>query len=458
MKPDLTRFCSRVFDAPPVELHRLTSGASMETWAFKCGEMDLILRRPPSGSEATTDVGRLSVSEEAKIIQCAREVGVAAPKIFGRLQASDQVGAGFVMERMAGEALPPRLFSDQRYDCALAKLLGQAAAQLSRIHSIKPPDYLQRSTSENALEKLYAEYRTHSVDSPVIEYAFQWLFKNLPDATESVLLHGDFRMGNILVTEQGLSAVIDWELASVGDPARDLAYFCVPAWRFTRYDQEAGGIGSIKDFLAAYEKESGRSIERSRFDYWLVFGTLWWGVACLTMAGIWREGIDKSIERLVIGTRLCEVELDLLLLLEDEAPEAASKTISFYPINDPVDETGEVQSKELISAVRDWIISDVSSNKTGGALFQARVAANALGIVLRRMNANNADRSQDTSHAEPHNLSVIELCRRLASGELDLASEGVLKNLRLQLLKKLSVDQPKYPGLYAALTKWQGER
>ncbi len=274
MKPDLTRFCSRVFDAPPVELHRLTSGANMETWAFKCGERELILRRPPSGSEAPRDVDRLSVSEEAEIIQCAREVGVAAPNVFGRLQASDQIGAGFVMERMPGEALPSRLFSEKRYDRALVKLLGQATVQLSRIHSIKPPDFLQRSTSENAIKKVYAEYRKHGVDSPVFEYAFQWLFKNSPDETESVLLHGDFRMGNILVTEQGLSAVVDWELARVGDPARDLAYFCAPSWRFSRYDQEAGGIGSIKDFLAAYEKESGRSIERNRFDYWLVFGTL----------------------------------------------------------------------------------------------------------------------------------------------------------------------------------------
>ncbi len=176
------------------------------------------------------------------------------------------------------------------------------------------------------------------------------------------------------------------------------------------------------------------------------------------MAGIWREGIDKSIERLVIGTRLCEVELDLLLLLEDEATAAASETISFSPVNDPGDETGEVQSKELINAVRDWIKSDVSSTMNGGALFQARVATNALGIVLRRMNANDADRSQDTSRAETLNLSVTELCRRLASGELDLASEGVLKYLRLRVLKKLSVDQPKYPGLNAALKKWQGER
>jgi aminoglycoside phosphotransferase (APT) family kinase protein len=150
------------------------------------------------------------------------------------------------------------------------------------------------------------------------EWAFRWLAKNRPAPTTPTLVHGDFRMGNLIVDGSELAAVLDWELVHSGDGAEDLAWFCIRAWRFgAPKARAAGGLGSIEDLLAAYEQAGGTAVDREGFRWWLILATLRWGVICRFQAERHLSGETTSVELATIGRRVCETEWDLLNLLQE---------------------------------------------------------------------------------------------------------------------------------------------
>jgi aminoglycoside phosphotransferase (APT) family kinase protein len=131
----------------------------------------------------------------------------------------------------------------------------------------------------------------HGAERPILELAFQYLRSTSPDAVEPVLLHGDFRNGNIMFDpEIGVAAVLDWELAHVGDPAEDMGWICTNSWRFGRPDRPVGGFGEYADLLAGYASAGGRPIELRRVRFWQMLGSLRWGIMCLSMYLSWRDG------------------------------------------------------------------------------------------------------------------------------------------------------------------------
>lgn len=158
----------------------------------------------------------------------------------------------------------------------------------------------------------------------MFELAASWLAEHAPvTPAELTLVHGDFRNGNLLVdAERGLTAVLDWELAHVGDPASDLGWLCVNSWRFGERDRVVGGFGDVDDLLAGYRSGGGREIEPQRLRWWQVMGTLKWGVICESMVQTWLCGEDEALERAAIGRRASEAEIDLLDLI---APQAAPR-------------------------------------------------------------------------------------------------------------------------------------
>jgi aminoglycoside phosphotransferase (APT) family kinase protein len=97
----------------------------------------------------------------------------------------------------------------------------------------------------------------------------------------------------------------------------DLAWFCIRAWRFGAPESlGAGGLGSIEEFLDAYEDASGTTVDRETMRWWLVLCTLRWGVICRYQAERHLSGQTRSVELAAIGRRVCETEFDLLQLLE----------------------------------------------------------------------------------------------------------------------------------------------
>jgi aminoglycoside phosphotransferase (APT) family kinase protein len=129
------------------------------------------------------------------------------------------------------------------------------------------------------------------------------------------VVHGDFRLGNVIVGEQGLNAVIDWELAHVGDPMEDLGWLCVKAWRFGGGPPVAG-LGSYDDLVGPYEAARGVAVDRVAMHWWEVLGTWKWAIMCILQASAHLSGASRSHELAAIGRRVCENEYDLFLALE----------------------------------------------------------------------------------------------------------------------------------------------
>lgn len=454
---ELAAALQTAFDKPITNLHRLTAGASMESWAFEAGAEPLILRRAPGGSETNTGIGGVALSTEAALVETARANGVTAPEVRHIFASDSPIGAGYVMARLPGEALPPRLFKTPDMEPVLAALPDRLAREMAAIHAIPlnalPAD-IPTAGAADLIESYHASYVTIGERRPVYELAFRWLRENCPPAYDPpVLVHGDFRMGNLLIDTQGLTAVLDWEIAHLGDPHQDLAYICAPSWRFGRRDKPVGGIGQIVPFLTAYEAASGRTVDPLRFQFWRVLTTLFWGSACMTMLGDWRDGAERSIERAAIGRRISEVEVDLLLLLADiEAVETDTLPPLTIPAQDP--QTGQTSLTEMITALSEWNDTEVTPKVTGRDRFQSRIAANLFAQLSReaQMGRNFAFARRDRLKAL--RLRPDMLCDGLADGSLDWRTPDLFDHLRLSVLERLSIDQPTYHGLSAAQKIW----
>ncbi len=436
----LARVCARAgLGALSLAPQRLTGGAVMESWRFSAGGSDYVLRRAPS--LAFMEGRPYGHGVEAALIEAARAKGVTAPQVVAVLEEADGLGSGFVMRALPGTADPKVILGCDDPD----GLLKQIARDLARIHRLLPgdlPEGVPVMDYRAAIADLKAQFLDAGGDRPIIALGLKWLEDNCPEPVEPVLNHGDYRMGNLLVEGSGLAGVLDWEIAHFGDPHEDLAFGCMAVWRFARYDRPALGLGSIADYIAAYEAEAEVAIDPARFRFWTIYRTVWWALGCLKMAAQWRSGADRMLERVVISRRTSEQELDLLLLLEEDAPKVERKPIRNATVFG--DGSGEATEAELAEAVSEWL-GAIKDRLKGHDRFQLAVARNALGIIAR-------ESRQPTWH------SVPEMSAEILSGDISPFDDaGLLAEFRRYALTKVSNDSPKYPALAAAWDKWTGE-
>ncbi len=299
--------------APP---RRLSGGPSQETWAFEAGDRPLILLQRPNGMTAVPE-RTAGLAVEAALIQAAEAAGAPVPEVVHICAAGDGLGEAYVMGRVEGETLGRRIVRDAAFVAVRPALARRCGEVLAAIHAVPldglPP--LPRSDPTAELDKYEAIYRHSGAERPIFELAFKRLRRVAPPVTPPALVHGDFRNGNLMIhPERGLAAVLDWELAHIGDPAADLGWLCVNSWRFGG-DRPVGGFGSYADLLAGYAAAGGRPIPLDRVLYWQTLGSLKWGVMCLIMYGAYASGTDPSVERAMIGRRVSETEIDLMNLL-----------------------------------------------------------------------------------------------------------------------------------------------
>ncbi len=304
-------------------LQRLTGGANKETWAFDAvggaDALPLIMRR--LSADAVPSERTIEPDCEARLIRRAGECGVPTPRICHILEPRDGLGAGFLSARIAGETLARRILRNPEFAEIRPQLSFQCGAILARIHAIPvatlPPLKTQFACSE--LDELYRSYRSFGGGSAVFEAAFGWLRDRAPgEARIPRLVHGDFRNGNLIVGPEGVRAVLDWELAHLGDPAEDLGWITINSWRFGMIDKPVGGFGSVEQMLEGYRSAGGEDIDVDRVLYWRTLGTLRWGLICRSMACPAQAGVPITVERAMIGRRISETELDLLDLLAPE--------------------------------------------------------------------------------------------------------------------------------------------
>jgi len=367
------------------DLTRLSGGASRETWSFDAvgtggSRAELVLRRDPPGRPSEPG----AMSREARVIGQARAAGLAVPEV---LLSTDEPGlwgtAGLIMRRVTGETIARRILRDAAYRQARQVLVREVGEFAAGLHALDVPGYLP---APDPLASLRAELGAFEQVSPVFELALRALEADPPLVRKPVIVHGDLRLGNLIVGPESLLAVIDWERVHAGNPAEDLGWFCVKAWRFGGA-AVAAGLGSRDELLAAYRAAGGADITADELRWWEIFGTLRWGVICMAQAEAHLSGAHRSVELAAVGRRVCEQEWDLLLLLD---PDAAARAAARHPrvtgaARPAPAPHGRPTASELLEAVREFLTGQVMPATTGQLAFHARVAANILGIVAREV-------------------------------------------------------------------------
>jgi aminoglycoside phosphotransferase (APT) family kinase protein len=287
-------------------MHLVPGGASKEAWAVEAGGDRLMVRRALGGviHEAT-----LPLEDEFRVLEAAVEAGVKVPRPFAYL---GELGGreAFAMELVDGETIGRRIVRDPPRG-----LETQLADELAKIHAI-PPERLPFLRSADVVERFERELDSVGEPHPALEYGLWWLREHRPAPVPEVVSHGDFRLGNIVVSDRGLEYVLDWEFAHLSDPREDVAWPIVRAWRFGADDRRLGGVGEVSPYLERYEELTGRSIAEADLDWWEVLGNVKWGVGCLTQCRRHLTGQDRSVEYAVLGRMAAEMEYELLDLIE----------------------------------------------------------------------------------------------------------------------------------------------
>ncbi|HEY5208312.1 MAG TPA: phosphotransferase family protein [Stellaceae bacterium] len=305
-------------------LSRLSTGASLETWSFlvrgPSGATRLVLRRRERGERGDgAFTNSIPLRDEAALLSAAAAAGVPVARLVRACQPEDGLGEAVIVSHVDGETRGRRLATDERFATIRPTLAAQCGRILARIHAMPVPATAALATYDAAAEIARYETIYHRLDgaSPILELGFRMLTRRAPPCPNPVVLHGDFRNGNLMIdAAHGIVAVLDWELSHRGDPAEDLGWLCVNSWRFGAVERPVGGFGDYADLLGAYEAEAGRAVPFGAVLFWQAVGTLKWAVMCMMMVAAHRSGEAPSLERLMIGRRRSEAELDLVTLLE----------------------------------------------------------------------------------------------------------------------------------------------
>ena len=300
-----------------VNLEPLTGGASKEIWKFEVnanGKSDRYILRRGSGVEGPLAI---KTSDEAKIQKTVRKLGAQVPEIVAVSSLDEELGDAYIMKFVYGESIARKILRDEEYKNTLPKLAFECGQSIAKIHQadINEFPFLPSKTVFEQINDLYQTYVSFNQPSPVFEYTHLWLKKQNFGEINDALVHGDFRLGNIIVDKDGLKSVIDWELAHIGNPLQDLGWICGNSWRFGNTNKVVGGFGDLADLLKGYNSVSNYHVDENMVKAWQVFGTFRWGVICLIQASAHLTGSINSVEKAAIGRRVSETEIDIVDLL-----------------------------------------------------------------------------------------------------------------------------------------------
>lgn len=424
-------------------LTRLSGGASRETWEARVrapgGEAAVIVLQRERGAAAATS---RAMAVQSALLESAAGLRVPVPAVVALDAEGSVMGSpSIVVEHVEGETIARRILRDAEYATARSRLARQAGAALAGVHRIDAGSVPDLDASDQ-LQQMSDLLGVLGEPHPVFEIGLRRLRSTRPPSGEQRVLHGDFRMGNLVVGPDGLRAVLDWELAHLGDPAEDLGWFCVRAWRFGGA-ATAGGVGSVEDLIGGYVDAGGTPIPVATLRWWEAFGTLRWGVICMLQAATHLSGASRSVELAAIGRRIAENEEDLLELLagsseyEPTPAVAPSVEVGSPPQDRPT-------AAELLDAVGEYLV-EVRDGAPGRLGFHARVAGNVVAMVRRELELGPA---QADAHRD--RLAGLgfdddgELAAAIRSGAMDDRLDEVADVLREAVRDKLAVANPGY--------------
>lgn len=400
------------------DLKQLSGGAIQENWRLKLdleggdwpGSHDLVLRKDAPSNVAVSH-GR---PEEFAILKAAHDAGVTVPTPCVLCEDIDVLGTPFfLMHCVTGTAAGHKLAKSAPND----ELSAELGRDLARIHAIADsPElaFVEKPVMPPA-EATIADYRVH-LDAlpdrhPVVEWGLSWLEANAPDPVIPVFCHRDYRTGNYMVDDGHLTAVLDWEFAGWNDPMEDIGWLTAKCWRFGANDREVGGIGYLDAFLAAYEAESGRSVDRDQIAYWQVMAHVRWAVIALQQADRFVTGGERNLELALTAHIVPELELEILT---QTAPQGSSATDGHgdhvrYPAPSGAD---------LLGIAREVLKGDIVDALDGDSKYKALMIANAMAIVSRQIEEQQTSGSSATE--------IASMADRIRAGEVNSVDHAEL--------------------------------
>jgi aminoglycoside phosphotransferase (APT) family kinase protein len=420
-------------------------------------ERRLVLLRDAGGRSGSPDKKSRypdkNVAVEAAAMTAARLAGVPVAEVYDYGEGA--LGQAYLLlERLDGETIPRRLLRDDAYAGVRPVLARRLGEVLALIHQVDP-DSVPGLPLLDALDQVTGMYQAFAEPRPALEIGLRWLAGHRPAPVADTLVHGDFRIGNLMVGEDGLHGVLDWELAHRGDPRQDLGWLCTKAWRFGSASP-VGGFGARADLMAGYAAGGGVPPDDETQRWWELYGTVRWALLCRRQAERYLAEGEPSIELAVLGRRVCEQEYDILLALGHAVP---------LTVTDPLDNREDraaaphdrPSGPELLRAVREFLTTEAGSVGAGTAnagagdprlRFHARVAANALRIAER-------EALLAAAHGQRHRARLAglgcqddaELCAKIRDGSLDHRFGEVTEAVRAATVDKLSVANPAHLAL-----------
>jgi aminoglycoside phosphotransferase (APT) family kinase protein len=245
-------------------------------------------------------------------LKLAAKAGVPAPRIIVSSQECD-IGRPYVItDFVAGTAIARRVLRDELLERARRRFATQCGEILARLHRAAAD--AEGWEPYDPIAELHAYAADSAFPSPTLLGAIRWLEEHRPPSPPKIApIHRDFRLGNLMVDESGIVAVLDWETCQLGDPEEDLAWLCSRSWRYGE-SMPVGGIGATDELLDSYERASGRKVDHARLQWWSVYAEARWGLAGTVHQRGGSPG--EAMEQAAIIRRGCRQEHNVLLELK----------------------------------------------------------------------------------------------------------------------------------------------
>ena len=281
----LERYMQTNFDkfTGPISVSQFKGGQSNPTYRIETGSDSFTLRRKPPGQLLPT---AHAVDREYEVISALQDTDVPVPKSFALCEDEEVIGTVFyIMEFVHGRVLwepqLPGMTSRQRSDIydemnsVIARLHGVDIEEVGLSKFGRPGNFIARQIRR--WSKQYLESNEEPIEE--LNRLCEWLPENLPDRDETTVVHGDYRIDNMIFHSQKeqVVAVLDWELSTLGDPVGDFAYH-VMQWRLPPHifhglygvDLESLGIPTEEEYVTAYCRRTGRD-EIPHWDYYMAY-------------------------------------------------------------------------------------------------------------------------------------------------------------------------------------------
>lgn len=304
------------------DIERLKGGYSREMWAFTTSgggtgtQQWILCADSPQGVVGSDSLAR---STEAALLDLMHSSGVPAPRVLATVGAESPLDVDwFIMERLPGTAAVGPLLRDPWYEQHRDEIAAQKARILAAIHTIDPPDDLlgvAPSPSGVAPGEVARWVRaieeTPTAATAILERSLDWLSRHPPPPPQRIaIVHGDYRTGNLLYDRTGITGVLDWEMAHLGDPVEDLAWAQLVCWRLGT--DRVGGLVELDEWPRLYERVGGHQAHPHSLHFWETLCSV--KMSILAWRAIERTPPGSERDLLVALHRGLGDQLDLQLL------------------------------------------------------------------------------------------------------------------------------------------------